>query len=480
MIPIDTPSEATPVSNAAEMPGRAVRPATMQSPLPSRRRRDAIGHLLLIAAIDIISLTCGFALSSLLRFGVVNHPMVGEILPLLCVLFLTTAIITGAYAPTALHRLRSFVLSGVRSMIIALLLLFAVLFLMKIGIEFSRILISSLFITAVVGLSIGRLFSSYVLLKSSDTGVTRTLEIHASANEREGLHSENATTVNAADVHIHPDPTDHENVTRLVAATRGYDRVIVTCAVEARSAWADMLRCLDVQAELRLPELDPLKPTALSQDRGRVSVVVMDHPLEWNQALLKRLFDLGITLSLMPILLPMMAIVALAIRLESRGPVFFLQERIGLGNRTFRMIKFRSMRRDVLDYKASTLTDRNDPRVTKVGAFIRKTSIDEIPQFINVIMGDMSIVGPRPHAYSAKAGDLLYWEVDNNYWHRHIAKPGITGLAQVRGFRGNTFEEKDLQDRLDADLEYVANWSLLRDFEILFATLRVIRHDRAF
>ena len=92
----------------------------------------------------------------------------------------------------------------------------------------------------------------------------------------------------------------------------------------------------------------------------------------------------------------------------------------------------------------------------------------------------MSVVGPRPHAYGARAGNLLYWEVDNSYWQRHVAKPGITGLAQIRGFRGNTFEESDLQDRLDADLEYVSHWSLVRDVEIIFATLRVLVHDRAF
>jgi lipopolysaccharide/colanic/teichoic acid biosynthesis glycosyltransferase len=138
------------------------------------------------------------------------------------------------------------------------------------------------------------------------------------------------------------------------------------------------------------------------------------------------------------------------------------------------------MRHAQADVEAKALTLRNDVRLTRIGAFIRRTSLDELPQLFNVLLGDMSLVGPRPHAPAALAGEKFYWEVDQKYWHRHIAKPGITGLAQVRGFRGNTFEEADLQSRLDSDLEYVAHWSLARDVEILLATLRVLVHDKAF
>ena len=132
------------------------------------------------------------------------------------------------------------------------------------------------------------------------------------------------------------------------------------------------------------------------------------------------------------------------------------------------------------DDKASKLTERNDPRVTRFGAFIRKTSIDELPQIINVLIGDMSLVGPRPHAPLAKAGSLLYWEVDEAYWERHVVKPGITGLAQIRGFRGNTFVEDNLRDRLQADLEYVAEWSLILDAKILVTTLMMPFSRNAF
>lgn len=146
----------------------------------------------------------------------------------------------------------------------------------------------------------------------------------------------------------------------------------------------------------------------------------------------------------------------------------------------FRMFKFRSMRTDLLDHSASKLTTRNDSRVTRVGKFIRKTSLDELPQLLNVLRGDMSIVGPRPHATGALAGDALYWEVTSHYWSRHAVKPGLTGLAQVRGFRGNTETDTDLLNRVQADLAYLESWSIWRDITLVMQTFRVLVHRNAF
>ncbi|MGJ3628242.1 sugar transferase [Sphingomonas sp. MMS24-JH45] len=125
------------------------------------------------------------------------------------------------------------------------------------------------------------------------------------------------------------------------------------------------------------------------------------------------------------------------------------------------------------------------PRATttgspRVGRIIRATSVDELPQLLNVLLGSMSIVGPRPHALGSLAGQQLFWEVDERYWHRHVLKPGITGLAQVRGFRGATHLRSDLTQRLHADLEYVVDWSVLRDLAILISTFRVLVHRNAF
>ena len=151
-----------------------------------------------------------------------------------------------------------------------------------------------------------------------------------------------------------------------------------------------------------------------------------------------------------------------------------------MGNRLFPMYKFRSMYTDRLDHNASKLTTRNDSRVTRVGKIIRATSIDELPQLLNVIRGDMSIVGPRPHATGALAGDALYWEVATHYWSRHAVKPGLTGLAQVKGFRGNTETSLDLMNRLQADLDYLEEWSLARDISLIFKTFSVLIHKNAF
>jgi lipopolysaccharide/colanic/teichoic acid biosynthesis glycosyltransferase len=144
------------------------------------------------------------------------------------------------------------------------------------------------------------------------------------------------------------------------------------------------------------------------------------------------------------------------------------------------MYKFRSMRVDGCDQQGARSTSRTDERVTRVGRFIRSTSIDELPQLLNVLVGHMSIVGPRPHATGSRAADKLFWEVDHRYWHRHAAKPGLTGLAQVRGFRGATLEESDLTNRLQADLEYLDTWSIWRDLKIILLTVRVLLHRNAF
>jgi len=144
------------------------------------------------------------------------------------------------------------------------------------------------------------------------------------------------------------------------------------------------------------------------------------------------------------------------------------------------MYKFRSMRNDLTDLRGDRSASRDDDRITRVGHFIRRTSLDELPQVLNVLLGSMSLVGPRPHALGSLAGDALFWEVDERYWHRHALKPGITGLAQVRGFRGATHRRSDLTQRLQSDLEYMAGWSIWRDAAILLSTIRVVIHSNAY
>ncbi|MCW3170684.1 exopolysaccharide biosynthesis polyprenyl glycosylphosphotransferase [Chryseobacterium sp. 09-1422] len=186
-----------------------------------------------------------------------------------------------------------------------------------------------------------------------------------------------------------------------------------------------------------------------------------------KKQILKRSFDVGFSLFVMIFLLSwLIPVIALIIKLESNTSVFFLQKRSGLNNETFNCIKFRSM---AVNKNADLETaSKNDPRVTKFGAFMRKTSIDELPQFINVFLGEMSIVGPRPHMVSQTE---MYSKITKKYMTRHIVKPGITGWAQVMGSRGEIFSHQDMERRIEKDIWYIQNWSFFLDIKIIFLTL---------
>ena len=272
-------------------------------------------------------------------------------------------------------------------------------------------------------------------------------------------------------------PMAYDQLAQLLAPA---DRVVVDCAPELRAAWAHVLQGADIQAEFRAPELMTVRPLAVSSDCGQPTLVVARGPLNLPDRVKKRLFDLAIAIAALVALAPLMLFVAVAVKVSSPGPVFFRQTRIGRANRLFKVLKFRSMKVEGADQAGNVSASRDDDRITAVGAFIRATSIDELPQLINVLWGEMSIVGPRPHALGSRAGDQLFWEVDNRYWHRHATKPGLTGLAQVRGFRGATLRRADLTDRLGSDLEYLHDWSLWRDVWIVIRTFGVIVHKNAF
>ena len=205
---------------------------------------------------------------------------------------------------------------------------------------------------------------------------------------------------------------------------------------------------------------------------GQLPVLdILDKPIADWDVVIKLVFDKVVGSLALIALSPVLALTALAIKLESRGPVLFKQKRYGFNNELIEVYKFRSMYADQLDASASTLVTRNDPRVTRVGRFIRKTSIDELPQLFNVVFkGDLSLVGPRPHAVHAKAADRQYDEVVDGYFARHRVKPGLTGWAQINGWRGETDTPEKIQRRVEHDLHYIENWSILFDLRILAMT----------
>lgn len=207
---------------------------------------------------------------------------------------------------------------------------------------------------------------------------------------------------------------------------------------------------------------------------GTPVVAVCDTPFSGFNGVLKRTSDIILSSIILILLLPVLAVIAIAVKFDSPGPVIFRQRRYGLGGEEIVVYKFRSMT-VCEDGSAIRQASRNDQRITRLGAFLRKTSLDELPQFINVLQGRMSVVGPRPHAV---AHNELYRKLVRGYMVRHKVKPGITGWAQVNGYRGETETVEKMQQRIDYDLEYLRNWSLRLDLDIILKTVLLVIKDK--
>ena len=270
------------------------------------------------------------------------------------------------------------------------------------------------------------------------------------------------------------------NLTALIGMIRNglIDQVVVALP------WAAERRLQDVMARLVLtPVKVRLAPDLVSFTFARRPVVILgdvpvmtlfERPISGLSAIAKSIEDKVLTVLILILVSPIMLLAALAIKLDSPGPILFRQPREGFNNRTFRCFKFRTMQHELLEYKNITQASRDDPRITRVGRLLRRTSIDELPQLFNVLMGDMSLVGPRPHAATTRAGGRLFSDVVQSYAARHKVKPGITGWAQVCGWRGETDTEEKLIKRFEHDLYYIENWSIWLDVYILVRTVGAV------
>ncbi len=210
---------------------------------------------------------------------------------------------------------------------------------------------------------------------------------------------------------------------------------------------------------------------------GMPVLTLSETPLMGTKLFLKNLEDKFLSALILLLAAPLLMVIAIAIKIDSPGPVFFRQERKGWSGEVFRIWKFRSMVVHQSEDGMVKQAEKNDARVTRVGAFIRRTSLDELPQLFNVLMGEMSLVGPRPHAIQH---DAQYSQSIADYFARHNIKPGITGLAQVRGFRGETKDIEQMIHRVDSDIEYINNWSLWLDFVILLRTVFAFTGKQAY
>jgi Undecaprenyl-phosphate glucose phosphotransferase len=264
-----------------------------------------------------------------------------------------------------------------------------------------------------------------------------------------------------------------EDLIDFVRATR-IDTLILTLPVTAESRLLQILKRLWVlPVDIRLSAQDQLlryRPRAYSYIGNLALLDLFDRPLgDWGP-FSKAVEDKVIAAVALLVLLPVFAVVALAVKLESKGPVFFRQKRYGFNNELIEVYKFRSMYTDQADVNARKLVTKDDPRVTRVGRLIRRSSLDELPQLINVLKGELSLVGPRPHATQASAEGNLYEAVVDGYFARHRVKPGMTGWAQINGWRGETDTAEKIQRRVEHDLYYIENWSLTFDIYILART----------
>lgn len=460
------------------MPPEAERPLVAPPAVASLERKRIRAYLALIIADIAAILTC-FLLGGLLYRGALPDAQALLEAQLFIPLYLTIALYQRVFSIRSLTDGEYAAIRVAIAVLVAAALLNLLAFYAKFNTSFSRG-------TFTLGISLSALamalirFGSARLLRKRWGPIARNVLILDAGGPQFSL--DHAVSVKASEAGLRPDALDPHMRSRIAEFLFNQEEVIVSCPPEDREAWSLILKASGVHGEIvsDAPEHRGIIGITQHTETGVTGMVYSTGPLGLRARLLKRLFDLLVAGFGIIVLAPIAVLIAMAIKLESAGPVLFVQQRLGRGNRMFSMLKFRSMQVEEADPEGQRSVSREDDRVTRIGRFLRRTSLDELPQLINVLRGDMSIVGPRPHALGSQAGDKLFWEVDDQYWNRHSLKPGLTGLAQIRGLRGATEEEGDLSDRLQADLEYIAEWSLLRDVVITIRTIAVVTHDKAY
>ena len=442
------------------------------------RRQDLRAVLYgLLVILDICAVVAAFALGSYLKYGVLAWHSSMDVVVVTLPIYIGTAFNNGAYSIEVLRRSQIGIVRSAWALVFAFgsfllisfyfrLLQFEPRSATSIGMVGSFVLVLAFRVALdriVKVVFDRRLTSDVVIVDDVAITVPRTYQV-----------------IDTAVADLRPNIRDPMMLDRLARHLRHADRVIIACRPAVEREWAMLLKGVGIHGEIVATEFDEVGAIGVGAFEGRSTLVVATGPLSTRNRIIKRVFDLTFAVPALIVLLPVFLITAAAIRLDSRGSIFFRQQRVGRGNALFEVYKFRSMKAEDCDADGNVSASRDDDRITRVGRIIRATSIDELPQLLNVLFGSMSIVGPRPHALGSLAGQQLFWEVDERYWHRHALKPGITGLAQVRGLRGATHQRDDLTRRLQADLEYIVGWSVVRDLAILVSTVRVVMHRNAF
>lgn len=467
--PMNTPSAAPPIpSGTLEFDALLV--------APSRERRRLQCYLALIVG-DIFAVIAGFGVTGCLLTGMQGISESVMHAQMLLPIFLTLGIYNGSYSTHALQHGWSGISRALAAIVIAVVVMVFMQSLIRPDADMSRLRFNGgVLASMLILLWVRRQLRVFIRWRCGEAIINQLLIDDGGPQ----VKLRNAICISAVAMGLRPNLNDPEMLDRIGLILRNIDRVVVSCPAGRRAEWAMMLKGANIEGEVLDDEVALLGAQGARVVDKHGLLLVSAGPLGLRERAIKRLFDIAFAGSAILVLSPLLIGVALAVKMQDRGPVFFTQRRMGRGNCFFNMYKFRSMTQSLGDATGSVSASKDDNRITAVGRVIRRTSIDELPQLFNVLLGDMSLVGPRPHATGSLAGDKLFWEIDARYWQRHSLKPGLSGLAQVRGFRGATDQEVDLVNRLQADLEYLGGWTIVRDIQIIFLTMRVLVHHRAF
>lgn len=431
----------------------------------------------ILLACDAAMMALSFLVANKLRFGALTVSFGLNTFMLLFPIYVAVAFNAGAWSVATLSSPRRSAFEAIKGLVVAIAVSTIALFSLKVGANFSRLVFGMGAALSLGALAGGRLLVGSVIGEWCGWSFRKELLL---VDGVEASVAGNEVVYDAKRLDIRPTTDDPLMLDRLACLLDKCERVVVACAPERRQAWAKMLAGANADVEVLAPELDSIGALGLRRHGSQTALLVGCGPLRLRHRVVKRLFDLGVSVTAIVLLAPLLAMIALVIRLDSPGPILFRQARMGRGNRLFSILKFRTMRSEATDASGARSATRGDDRLTRIGHLLRRTSLDELPQLLNVLRSEMSIVGPRPHPLGCRAEDQHFWTIDERYFDRHAIKPGITGLAQVRGFRGATSKRSEVTERLGADREYIDGWHIGRDIAILVRTIGVLAHPNAF
>ncbi|WP_171712611.1 undecaprenyl-phosphate glucose phosphotransferase [Bradyrhizobium archetypum] len=485
--------------------------ATADRPPVERRRRlssaalavadqkvgRAYSPIVIAGAVRVIDFTILSAIGIALYFGYVV-PLNGLHWEFLAAIFGVAATAVICFQAADIYQVQLFrghlrqMTRMVSSWAFVFLLFIGASFIVKLGSEISRLWLTAFFVTGLAALGTGRLFLRSLVRGWARQGRLDRRTIIVGADESGEQLIQALKVQDDSDIKVlgvFDDRNDDramdtcagspklgkvDDIVEFARRTR-IDLVLFALPISAETRILEMLKKLwvlpvDIRLSAHTNKLR-FRPRSYSYVGEVPTLDMFEAPITDWDLVMKWLFDHVVGIVILVLALPVMGLVALAVKLDSPGPVLFRQKRFGFNNERIDVFKFRSMYHHQADPTASKVVTRNDPRVTRVGRFIRKTSLDELPQLFNVVFkGNLSLVGPRPHAVQGKLQSRLFDEAVDGYFARHRVKPGITGWAQINGWRGEVDTDEKIAKRVEFDLYYIENWSVLFDLYILLKT----------